>query len=62
MGDILAVNERKGIGFVTIAIVSIVCLETLRASYLTRSNTETLLPTGESKQVPSGVKSRFPWR
>lgn len=31
-------------------------------TYFTRSKTVTLLPTGESKQVPSGVKRRFPLR
>lgn len=62
MRDVLAVNERKSIGFVTVPSVSFVCPKFADASYLTRSNTETLLPTGESKQVPSGVKSKFPWR
>ena len=28
--------------------------------YLTRSNTDTRLPTGESRDRPSGVKSRLP--
>lgn len=33
-----------------------------KQTYCTRSKTETLLPTGESKQVPSGLKRRFPLR
>jgi hypothetical protein len=37
------------------------CLnDMLRGTYLTRSNMETRLPTGERRHVPSGVKSRFP--
>lgn len=28
--------------------------------YLTRSNTVTLFPTGESRQVPSGLNTKFP--
>lgn len=31
-----------------------------RATYLIRSNTVIRLPTGESRQVPSGVKRMFP--
>ena len=30
------------------------------STYLIRSNTVTRLPTGESRQVPSGVNNRFP--
>lgn len=41
----------------------VVCQLSKRAiPYFTRSKTETLFPTGESKHVPSGVKSRFPLR
>lgn len=29
-------------------------------SYFTRSKTDTLLPTGERRHVPSGEKTRFP--
>jgi hypothetical protein len=32
-----------------------------RISYFTRSKTVTRLPTGDRRQVPSGLKSRFPW-
>ena len=30
-------------------------------AYLTKSNTEILLPTGDRRQWPFGVKSKFPW-
>lgn len=30
-------------------------------TYLTKSKTVTRFPTGEKRQVPSGLKSRFPW-
>jgi hypothetical protein len=32
-----------------------------RIPYFTRSKTVTRLPTGDRRQVPSGLKSRFPW-
>lgn len=32
------------------------------ATYLTRSKTDTRLPTGEITELPSGEKSTFPWR
>jgi len=31
-------------------------------THLTRSKQVTLLPTGDNKHVPSGVKQRFPLR
>ena len=30
-------------------------------AYLTRSKIVTRFPTGENRQDPSGLKSRFPW-
>lgn len=35
---------------------------TSRRTDLTRSKTETLLPTGLSTELPSAVKMMFPWR
>lgn len=31
-------------------------------THFTRSNTDTLFPTGLSKEFPSGVKRMLPWR
>jgi hypothetical protein len=34
----------------------------MEAAYSTRLKTVTLLPTGENRWVPSGLKSRLPWQ
>lgn len=35
---------------------------TVQLTYLTRSNTDTRLPTGLNTEFPSGVNSIVPWR
>lgn len=61
--DASAVGKWQGIGGVTGQEMSASPPDCLtECTYWTRSKTETRLPTGESKQVPSGVKSRFPLR
>ena len=61
--DVGAVGKWQGVGGVTSETKSACILNhSMEDTYWTRSKTETRLPTGESKQVPSGVKRRFPLR
>ena len=63
--NIGAMRKRQRIRRVSITLVSL-ALHTANymteATYCTRSKTDTRLPTGDSRQVPSGVKSRLPLR
>lgn len=63
-GDILAVLESEGERLIaesysiSVVLMSQKCVRYW--PYLTRSKHVTLLPTGESRELPSGVKTRFP--
>ena len=57
--DVLSVGEREGVGLGAAGVSDRTFL-VHQPTYFTRSNMETRLPTGESRDVPSGVKSRFP--
>lgn len=60
-GDISAMGKRKGIRFRTVSGVRAVKSRFVYGgAYLTRSKTVTRLPTGDNRQVPSGVNSRLP--
>ena len=43
-------------------VESVVCVSESVKTHLTRSKTDTLLPTGESTEFPSGVKTTLPCR
>lgn len=59
--DVPSMCEGECVGGITSRIVSALTAFTrVEDKYCTRSNTVTLFPTGESRQVPSGVKRRLP--
>lgn len=59
-GDVLAMCEWECVGSRTVAQLVILPSRISANTYLTRSNTLTRFPTGESRQVPSGVNRRLP--
>jgi hypothetical protein len=60
--DVFAVLERKGKGFVTMKRMrKLNAAQAYRTvTDLTKSKTDTLLPTGLSTELPSGVNMMFP--
>ena len=60
-GDVSSMGERQSVRFVASPETSALgCVEPDGCPHLTRSNTETRLPTGDKRHVPSGVKRRLP--
>jgi len=61
--DILSVGKGEGVGLVAVgqsAHPSNGCQEKRSNTHSTRLKTVTLLPTGEKRWVPSGLKRRLP--